>query len=207
MNFERLVSLISIPDEGKFTLENEIYFIFQDNPKSIRYEKALPALCAMLFFFAAGFFVRLKIQFVCWATAFMLALFYIVNDRCFFYYKRAERQGGFSRYKKMMCYINKMVNIKRIYESQMPLCYYILKARKLIETKDIDAADRLVEIALRENPNDMLCTYIKGVCMYCKGYDNNAVLCWSEMLNMKQNKTLREQIIVLIHDIQEEKAW
>jgi tetratricopeptide (TPR) repeat protein len=201
MELEKLVSLIAIPDNGNFTPMNNIYFIFPNNPKSIKFESALSVLCILLFFFIGGFFCPIEFKYISWAISFIFCSFFIFKDRYFRYYKKAALQNSFSRYKKMMYYMNKIIADSKIYKNGMPLCYYVIKSKKLLEIGDVGMAEELIDTAIREYPEDILSKYIKGVCLYRKGNIKGARDCWADIVRTEGNLELCNELKTMLSEI------
>jgi tetratricopeptide (TPR) repeat protein len=202
MDTGRMLVLMEIPDAGSFTADNNIYFTFPNNSKLLRYKNARPVLYTLLIFFILGFFGTMQFRYVCWSISFILCSFYLYKDRYFYYYKKMVLQNSFSRYKQMMSYLGKILKSSKVYDHEMPLCYYVMKIKNLIETDNIDVAEKLIINALKEFPDDMLINYSKGVCLFLTGNTEEAVNCWKAIVKSEGiNPEFKMELQSLLNEI------
>ena len=188
-----MISIINIPDSDSFTDDNDRYFIFAKNPKSVRSKKAPVLLIAMTASFLLGCFA-VSIQHICWTAAFAASAYYLYEDRFYYYYNRAASQNMFSRHKQTMKFLNKMIGSSRVFIGEMPLSYYILKSKKLLEAEDTENAGRLADAALAEYEPAAESKYIKGLCLYLDKDYENAKKLWEDAVKTKGGKQLRKAV-------------
>ena len=188
-----MISIINIPDSDSFTDDNDRYFTFTKNPKSVRSKKAPALLVVMTASFLLGYFA-VSLQHICWSAAFSASAYYLYEDRFYYYYNRAASQNMFSRHKQTMKFLDKMVGSSRIFIGEMPLSYYILKSKKLLEAEDTENAGRLIDAALAEYEPAAETKYIKGLCSYIdKDYDSAKKL-WEDAVKAKGGIRLRKAV-------------
>lgn len=164
---------IKIPDvENGITNKNANMFVFPQSQYALLGKKAMLLLCAMFGLFVIWLLPNLKNNtLLFWFVTILLlivAIWYQYEYRVVRYYKKASKGsrpvGVSSAY--TLKYINKIVNSKNVYAHDMPICYYLLKCRQLIEQDEIIKAEVLVECALKEYPKCFELWYVQGVLAY-----------------------------------------
>lgn len=75
---------------------------------------------------------------------------------------------SFSRDKQVLKNLNRLIDSKRVFISDMPQVYYVLKAKERLSNKDFMAAEYLADQMLKEKRNSIEGLYLKALCRYCK---------------------------------------
>lgn len=201
---DKLFSLINIPDDGQFTSKNNKYFVFSKNDEGLRGKNSAIMLVLITVAFLLGFFFQNKsqmIQYTFWAISFVLSAIYMYNYRFVLYRNNARYQSGFSRYKQMMKYINLIVESKRIYDYDMPLAYYILKCKELINDENYISAEHLSGCARKEYGPLLPIVLLQIVSMYKQQkYDTAVPL----LEKIAENEHVDTQICCLCRQLADE---
>lgn len=167
---EKYLSVIQIPELDKgLTKKNDRYFMFQDQPACLLGKRAPLQVSVIIAAFISSFFFRDdRLYLIACCVAFGVCLWYWYDSRYMKYYKRMLRAYSFSRTKQVVQNLNRLVSSRRVFISDMPQAYYILKARERLGQQDYLAAEYLADQVLKERSNSVEGLYIKALCRYYK---------------------------------------
>ena len=167
---EKYISVIQIPELDKgLTPKNDRYFVFKNQPACLLGKRAhLQVSLIIAAFISSFFFKNDRVYLTACCVAFGLCLWYLYDSRYMKYYKRMIKAYSFSRDKQVLKNLNRLIDSKRVFISDMPQAYYVLKAKELLSNKDFMAAEYLADQMLKEKRNSIEGLYLKALCRYCK---------------------------------------
>ncbi|MFZ7132381.1 MAG: hypothetical protein ACOWWR_08490 [Eubacteriales bacterium] len=173
---------LSIIDKGQITDRNYSYFSFVKYPRSVRNKKSNFQVVALIcFFIAGGIIPNDNATYLFWGIAALIGIWHTIGNRYYYYYRLAANQSYFSRYKQSMRYIMKLVNSKFLYSSEMPLVYYIFKAKQLLLQNEYAPAAYINDVAMKEYKVTIETKMIEAICLYLDGNLEFAMQCFQEV--------------------------
>ncbi len=204
---------IKIPDvENGITKKNVHMFVFPQSQYALLSKKAMLLLCAMVGFFIIWLLPDLKENtLLFWFVTVVLlivSIWYQYEYRVVSYYKKASKGsrpvGVPATY--TLKYINKIVELKNVYAHDMPICYYLLKCRQLIEQNEMIKAEVLVECALKEYPKCFELWYVQGVLAYIsEEYDTAYEKLYAVSSERHIDKEMKDSALSLLQEMKSNK--
>ena len=192
-SYDEYIGIIDVPELIKGSADNNTgYYVFSKNRLQLLSRKAPFILILMIVVFI--FTLQAKNDFYLYAVSnFVLlgtGIWYYYEARFMTYYKRAEKAFASERFDKMMNNLKKIIKSQKVYLSDMPLAYSILKAKELLRNGETDAADSLISRVIKVSPKYAEVKYIKGLCDYFSGNTESAKKNLSKIASQKETKEL-----------------
>lgn len=165
----KYISAIRIPDwEKGVTKRNEHFFNLQSEPPRclLGHRATLQVSLLIAGFICAYIFQDQVIRYSIIFVTFAIGLWYLYESRYRRIYIRLQRSYMFSRDKKVLACVNRLVGAKRLFVEGMPAIYSILKGRERLAARDYLAAEYLADQVLSRQPDNAEALYIKALCKY-----------------------------------------
>ena len=191
------IDAVSVPAYDRNYKEfNRRYFDFRykDVPKALNSKKSRLTLTLVLASFTFSFFAPSESSriifriitgiFCCW---------HFYEQRYVLLYNRAEKFSHREKYYPRMFFaFNLLLKSRRLYIENMPVAYYIMKAKQLLYCRDVISAEYLADAALRDFANCPEAKYVKAVCLQMDGKPAKAKKIFEDVSKMKTNSRIRE---------------
>lgn len=184
---------IKVPDlENGLTKKNAEYFDFPDSQFQLLGKHSMLLICCEVILFV----IWLRMQNSQANNVLFMALTVVLAGVAFWYqyqcryvrfYKKARKGAKSCAIEYTVKLINKIVESKTTYFKDMPLIYTVLKAKALLEQNKVVETEVLVENALKYHSKCFEAWYVKGLCAYASGEEDDVAFERLSYVSLQKN--------------------